>query len=203
MDPIAKILAWRKANQPKMRPTCTGVVFVPLAVMLAMNGCATGPQRAGFLAPSRPPVCSYEPWECAPDADDIVTCAGYRALPDGCVSPIEAAVSENEPKASPLSVGPMLTVVVPLNGGEVRPAQLLGGTVRLNATGRAVNAMVFGGFASKSFGTPAEGGLTGGLGASVELTPGNLLYSVDLGGGVVFGDFGPAACMGLTIQTKM
>jgi hypothetical protein len=75
--------------------------------------------------------------------------------------------------------------------------------VRLNSTGRAVNAMVFGGFASRSFSTPAEGGLTGGLGASVELTPGNLLYSVDLGGGVVFGDLGPAACLGLTIQAKM
>ena len=109
----------------------------------------------------------------------------------------------SEPNASPMSVGPMLAVVVPLNGEPVRPAELLGGTVRLNAGGRAVNAMVFGGFASKSFGIPEEGGLTGGLGASVELTPGNLLYSVDLGGGVVFGDFGPAACLGLTIQTKM
>lgn len=111
--------------------------------------------------------------------------------------------SLSDPKASPMAVGPMLAVVVPLNGEAVRPAELLGGTMRLNAEGRAVNAMVFGGFASKSFGTPAEGGLTGGIGASVELTPGNLLYSVDLGGGVVFGDFGPAACLGLTIQTKM
>ena len=109
----------------------------------------------------------------------------------------------SEPKASPLSVGPMLAVVVPFNGEAVRPSQLLGGTVRLNADGRAVNAMVFGGFASESFSAPTEGGLTGGLGASVELTPGNLLYSVDLGGGVVFGDFGPAACLGFTIQTKM
>lgn len=109
----------------------------------------------------------------------------------------------SEPKASPMAVGPMLAVVAPLKGGAVRPAELLGGTVRLNSEGRAVNAMVFGGFASKSFSTPAEGGLTGGLGASVELTPGNMLYSVDLGWGVVFGDFGPAACLGLTIQTKM
>lgn len=109
----------------------------------------------------------------------------------------------DEPKASPMSVGPMLAVVMPLNGGPVRPAELLGGTVRLNSEGRAFNAMVFGGFAAKSFSTPADGGLTGGLGASVELTPGNLLYSVDLGGGVVFGDFGPAACIGVTIQTKM
>lgn len=119
----------------------------------------------------------------------------------GLVGSEQQALSE--PKASPLSVGPMLAVVVPLSGGPVRPAELLGGTVRLNSDGRAVNAMVFGGFASRSFGTPAEGGLTGGLGVSVELTPGNLLYSVDLGGGVVFGDFGPAACLGLTIQTKM
>lgn len=109
----------------------------------------------------------------------------------------------SEPKASPLSVGPMLAVVVPLNGEAARPAELLGGTVRLNSDGRAVNAMVFGGFASKSFSTPAEGGLTGGLGASVELTPGNLLYSVDLGGGLVFGDFGPALCLGFTLQAKM
>jgi hypothetical protein len=109
----------------------------------------------------------------------------------------------SEPTASPMSVGPMLAVVVPLNGEPVRPAELLGGTVRLNADGRAVNAMVFGGFASKSFGSPEEGGLTGGLGASVELTPGTMLYSVDLGGGLVFGDFGPAACLGLTIQAKM
>lgn len=115
---------------------------------------------------------------------------------------MEAPTLAAEPKASPMSVGPMLAVVVPLKGGAVRPAELLGGSVRLNSEGRAVNAMVFGGFASKSFTTPAEGGLTGGLGASVELTPGNLLYSVDLGGGVVFGDFGPAACIGLTIQTK-
>jgi hypothetical protein len=113
----------------------------------------------------------------------------------------EHALSET--KASPMSVGPMLAVVVPLKGDPVRPAELLGGTVRINASGRAVNAMVFGGFASKSFATPAEGGLAGGLGASVELTPGNLLYSVDLGGGVVFGDFGPAACLGVTIQSKM
>jgi hypothetical protein len=123
--------------------------------------------------------------------------------------PQRAGVTEDEqqaisePKASPMSVGPMLAVVVPLNGEPVRPAELLGGTVRLNADGRAVNAMVFGGFASKSFGSPEEGGLTGGLGASVELTPGTMLYSVDLGGGLVFGDFGPAACLGLTIQAKM
>jgi hypothetical protein len=132
---------------------------------LALQGCATGPQRVGVL-------------ESAP-----------QALSD--------------PTASPLSVGPMLAVVVPFNGDAVRPAELVGGTVRLNSEGRAVNAMVFGGFASKSFSAPAEGGLTGGLGASVELTPGNLLYSVDAGFGVVFGDFGPAACFGLTIQTKM
>jgi hypothetical protein len=120
----------------------------------------------------------------------------------GLVEPEQQALSES--KASPLSVGPMLAVVVPLNGEKARPAELLGGTVRLNSEGRAVNAMVFGGFASKSFSTPAEGGLAGGLGASVELTPGNLLYSVDLGGGLVFGDFGPAAaCLGLTIQAKM
>jgi hypothetical protein len=174
-----------------------------LIAALLSTACATGPQRAGLLEPSRPPVCSYEPWECAPDADGIVMCAGYRAVPDGCVSAIEAALSENKPKASPLSVGPMLAVVAPLNGEAVRPAQLLGGTVRLNADGRAVNAMVFGGFASKSFGAPAGGGLAGGLGASVELTPWNLLYSVDLGGGLVFGDFGPAACLGFTIQAKM
>lgn len=109
----------------------------------------------------------------------------------------------SDPKASPMSVGPMLAIVVPLNGEAARPAELLGGTVRLTASGRAVNAMVFGGFASSSFRSPAEGGLAGGLGASVELTPGNLLYSVDLGGGLVFGDFGPAACLGLTIQAKM
>jgi len=119
----------------------------------------------------------------------------------GAFSGGQQALSESS--ASPMSVGPMLAVVVPLNGEAVRPAELLGGTVRLNSEGRAVNAMVFGGFASKSFSTPAEGGLAGGLGASVELTPGNLLYSVDLGGGLVFGDFGPAACLGLTIQTKM
>lgn len=109
----------------------------------------------------------------------------------------------SDQQASPVSVGPMLGVVVPLNGEPARPVELLSGTVRLNAEGRAVNAVLFGGFASKSFSTPAEGGLTGGLGASVELTPGNLLYSVDLGGGLVFGDFGPAACVGLTVQAKM
>lgn len=108
-----------------------------------------------------------------------------------------------EPKASPLSVGPMLAVVAPLKGGPVRPAELLSGTVRLNAEGRAVNAVVFGGFASKSFSDLADGGLTGGLGASMELTPGTLLYSVDLGGGFVFGDFGPAACLGVTISSKL
>ena len=138
-----------------------------LAALLS-TACATGPQRAGLLAPPEAPSMAAE-----------------------------------EPKASPLSVGPMLAVVVPFNGEAVRPSQLLGGTARLSAEGRAVNAMVFGGFAAASFSTPAEGGLTGGLGASVELTPGNLLYSVDLGGGVVFGDFGPAACLGITIQTKM
>lgn len=133
----------------------------------------------------------------------------------GCASgPRRAGVSEalpgqqgllELPKASPFSVGPMLAVVVPFSGEKARPAELVVGTVRLNSgEGRAINALAFGGFAGESFADPGSGGLTGGLGGSVELTPGNLLYSVDLGAGLVFGqDFGgPAAALGITVQTK-
>jgi hypothetical protein len=117
----------------------------------------------------------------------------------------QPSLAAQEPKASPFSVGPMLAVVVPLNGEPARPAELVTGTVRLNAEGRAINAVVFGGFASQSFKEIDTGGIAGGLGASVELTPGNLLYSVDLGAGLIFGEGmgGPAAALGVTIQTKL
>lgn len=123
----------------------------------------------------------------------------------GLVEAAQGPSLQEEPKASPFSVGPMLAVVVPFNGEPARPAELVVGTVRLNGgEGRAVNALAFGGFAGKSFGDPASGGVAGGLGASVELTPGTLLYSVDLGAGLVFGEGfgGPAAALGFTVQTK-
>jgi hypothetical protein len=47
MDYIAGIWAWRRANPPKTRPSCSGVVFVPLAVMLAMSGCGFGAAVGG------------------------------------------------------------------------------------------------------------------------------------------------------------
>ena len=96
-------------------------------------------------------------------------------------------------------MGPALVFLVSLDGGPVRPAELVVGKVQVR--GR-FSLLATGSFASKSFAEFNEGSLMGGLGGGWRLTPDGLLYTVDILGRTGFTSDGAALGAGFTVQAK-
>jgi hypothetical protein len=114
--------------------------------------------------------------------------------------PVEA---QDAPAASPFAAGLMVGVGVPLEGGPVLPAQLAAGSLKLDSLGeRSINLMAFGGLSGTSV---AEARAAWGGGLGFEITPGNLLYEVNVTAGPLWvsGMNGPFVLLGFAIHPKM
>lgn len=171
-----------------------------LFLCLSLAACATpGPRRqsvseslagAEQASPSGGPVAREAQRGAAPEQE--------RASPSG-----------DEQSAGPFSAGLMLGAGVTLDDGRAQPLQLAAASLKVAALGqRSVNVLALGGVSTS---IPKDGEATPkvrgawGVGAAVELTPGNLLYEVDAGVGVLWmtGISGPTLAAGFTISPKM
>jgi hypothetical protein len=152
-----------------------------LLLCLTLSACATGPRRQGLaevVSPEEPPG-------------------------------IASSDADGEQLAGPFSAGLMLGAGVPIEGSGVEPLQLAAASLKvIEVQGRAANIYGLGGVSTSipqdSEASPKVRGAWG-IGVGLELTPGNLLYSVDFCAGALWrtGVNGTLLSAGFVISPKM
>lgn len=142
----------------------------------------------------------------------LVACAtGPRrqSLPEFIQSPATPEPSEpiglaqdSEP-ASPFSAGLMLGAGILLESGQVLPAQLAVGSLKVTEVrGQALNLLALGGVGQTDV---SSARLSWGLGAGFQVTPERYAYEVDGACGVLWlkGEPSPAFLLGFVLTPKM
>lgn len=187
-----------------------------VVVAVALSACAMGPRRQTlpeYLGTSQPQAtsaaetgaCWAEPTGCEASEGGAVRCRGLLfhgqcaalATPGGAVASFAPAEAPED--SNPFTAGLWLGAGVSLGSGEVLPAQLAAGSLRVvEFRGRGLNLLALGGVSQTAV---SRARLAWGLGLGYQITREGLPYEVDLGAGLLWlkGEESPAAVFGFVL----